>query len=133
MSLNMQIGKVYTFNTLAPGILGISIKNARLLSICDYSTALAYDNVLLKFRSVYPLLPPGTPNLPEACIYYQFLSESGEKVVFADQWIDESTVEVIEHINFNVTFAQASIQDISRVRDLLNAAGYTNYNITQLP
>ncbi len=133
MALNLQLGKVYTFNTLAPGILGIIVKNAKLLGIIDYDAAIAYDTIDLKFRTIYPLLPAGTPNQPRACAYYRFLSESGEKIVLADQWIDESTVEIIDHITFMVTFSGASIEDMSRVRDLLNAAGYTNYNMVQLP
>lgn len=129
---NFAIGKVYNFNTKAPSLLGISIKNAKLIGIFDYNTALTHDNILLKYRQIYPLLPAGTPNSPETCIYYHFKSESGEKIVLADQWIEESTIEVVEHINFKVTFNQASLQDISRVRDALNALGYTNYTITQL-
>lgn len=130
--LNLAIGKTYSFNTAAPSILGTIIKNAKLLAIFDYSTATTLDNVDLKFRAIYPLLPAGTPDSAESCIYYFFKSESGEKVVFADQWIVESTVEIIEHINFQVTFTDTSIGDISRVRDAINALGYTNYSIKQI-
>jgi len=129
---NFQISKVYSFNTLAPSILGVIVKNAKLLGILSYNAALAYDNIDLKYRTIYPLLPSGTPDAPESCIYYQFKSESGEKIIIADQWIEESTIEVINHINFQVLFTEASIEDISRVRDSLNALGYTNYQIKQL-
>ena len=127
-----SLNKVYTFNTRAPGILGASIKNAKLISIMDYSTALTYDNIDLRFRTVYPALPNGTPDTPEACVYYRFKTESGENIIIADQWIDELSIEVIEHIRFQVTFEDSSIQDISRVRDSLNALGYSNYTIKQL-
>lgn len=130
--LNLSIGKSYTFNTKAPAILGTIIKNAKMISQLDYESAVAFDNIDLKFRTIYPALPPGTPDNPQSCTYYRFLSESGEKIIMADQWIDETTVEVVEHINFQVTFADGSLADMTRVRDALNALSFTNYVIKQI-
>lgn len=130
--MNFAIGKTYSFNTKAPAILGSTIQNAKLLSIMDYSTAITYDNIDLKYRTIHPLLPLGTPDQPDNCMYYRFLSESSEKIVLADQWIEESTIELIEHVNLKATFNQVSIQDISRIRDLILAAGYTAFTIEQI-
>ena len=130
--MNFLMHKTYTFNTLAPAILGASIKNAKLIGILDYDTALSYDNVNLKYRQIFPILPTGTPNQPEKCLYYRFLSESKEKIILADQWIDENSIEVIDHVSFQVNFVDASVEDLSRVRDLLNASGYVNFTMKQL-
>lgn len=127
-----KIGKTYTFNSLAPALLQAVFSNAKMLGSMDYESARSFANIDLLYRSIYPLLPQGTPDQVEACEYYRFLTESGEKVVLADQWIDSNSVEVIEHINFQVLFSQASISDISRVRDVLNSLGYTNYEIKQI-
>jgi hypothetical protein len=131
MALPNQLKKIYTFNTLAPAILGAQIKNAKLLGMLDYTSALAYDNVDLKFRQVYPALPAGTPNQPASCIYYWFQGESGDKIIIADAWIDATSVEVVEHINIQVNFTDASLADIARIRDALNALGFRNYVINQ--
>lgn len=128
---NLLIGKTYSFNTVAPSILGAVIKNAKLLATMDHDTASTYENIALKYRTIYPLLPNGTPDNPDSSIYYRFLSESGEKIIVADVWIQELTIEVVNHINFQVTFTEASIQDISRVKDAINALGYTNFSIKQ--
>lgn len=128
---SFELKKSYNFNTLPVSLLGAVIKNAKLLGIMDYEMALKYDNIALKYRQIFPALPAGTPDQPEACTYYLFQSESGEKVVFADQWIDMTTVQVVQHVNFQVTFTEANLEDISHVRDLLNAAGYRNYVIKQ--
>lgn len=130
--LDLDIGKTYTFNTRAPAILGTTVKNAKLLLQCDYDSATAFENIDLRFRTIYPALPPGTPDNPAACKYYRFLSESGEKIVLADQWIDESSVEVVEHINFQATFTDGSLEDMVRVRDALNSLGMTNYVLKQI-
>ena len=128
----LAIGKVYRFNTRAPALLGAIINNAKLKAVMDYQTALGYENIELKFRKIYPLLPSGTPDDAGSCIYYRFESESGPNIILADQWIEESTIEVIEHINFQVTFNDCSIPDIARVRNAINALGYTNFTIRQL-
>ena len=130
--MNLQLGKVYTFNTTAPSLLGVTIRNAKLISTMGYSEAIGLENIDLKYRSIYPLLAEGTPDTPEACIYYRFASESGEKIILADQWIQESSIEVIEHIQFRVTFSDASLIDMTRVRDALNALGYKKYKIEQI-
>lgn len=130
--MNLSINKSYTFNTRAPAILGARIQNAKLLGILDYTSARQHDNIDLKYRTIFPLLPQGTPDQPDSCVYYRFLSESNEKIIIADQWIEESSIEVVEHVNFQVTFTQASLQDIPRVRDALSALGFSNFNIRQL-
>jgi len=127
-----EIGKVYQFNTKAPSILGSIIKNAKLLSILDYDTAILFDTIDIKYRQIYPLLPLGTIDSPKSSIYYRFMSESGEPFILADQWVDEASIEVVDYISFTVTFTNASIQDISRVRNAVNALGYLNYEIKQL-
>jgi hypothetical protein len=127
----LEVGKVYTFNTKAPSVLGVSVTNAKLTSIIDYESAVKFDNIDLKFRSIYPLLPNGTPDTPESCLYYKFKTESGETIILANVWIDLTSVAVIQHINFQVTFSNASLEDITRVRAALSALGYTNYVIKQ--
>lgn len=128
----LELNKTFTFNTLAPSILGAQMKNAKLLGMMDYSTAITYDNIDLKFRQIYPVLPPNSPDQPESCIYYRFLSESGVKIVLADAWIDLTTVEVVEHINFQITLNDCSMADKDRIRDALNALGYQNFVIKQI-
>lgn len=130
--MNLTIGTTYTFNTLAPSILGAVIQQAKLVSILDYGTAKQYDTIDLKYRSVYPLLPVGTPNQPDSTIYYRFVSQSGEYIILAEQWIDESSIETIEFVNIQVLFQQASLSDVQRIRNALNALGYSNYTIKTL-
>lgn len=130
--MNLEISKVYTFNTVAPSILGTTIKSAKLVGILDYQSAIAFDNIDLKYRAIYPLLPSGTQDTPELNIYYRFQSESGEKIIMADIWIQESTIEVIEHVNFQILFTDASMNDIPRVKDALNALGYLNFQVKKL-
>jgi hypothetical protein len=130
--MQIDIGKIYTFNTTAPSMLGTTVKNAKLIAIMDYQTAVQYDNIDLKYRSIYPLLPNGTPDRPDSSIYYRFLSESGEKIILADVWIQSDTLETVSHVSFQVTFTDTTYSDITKVKDALNALGYLNFQIKQL-
>lgn len=130
--MNLTLGTTYTFNTLAPSILGAIIQNAKLISILDYDSAKHYDTVDLKYRAIYPLLPAGTPDRPEHTIYYRFISESGEPIILAESWIDEASVEAVEFVTIQVLLQQANLSEVTRIRNALNALGYTNYTIKTL-
>lgn len=126
------IGNSYTFDTAAPAVLGTQIKNAKLLSVLDYETARMFDNIDIKFRTIFPLLPVGTPDTIELSTYYLFKAESGEKIVIADIWINKSTVVEVGFIQFQVSFTKASLADIDKVRNNLVSLGYTDFTIKQL-
>ncbi len=128
----MIISTVYTFNTNAPALLGVEIKNAKLLSILDYETAIIFEDITTKYRQVYPLLPNGTPDDPRSCLYYRFKSEAGEYIILADQWINMTTVEAISSVALQVTLTDVVVEDIKRIRDALNILGLRNFNIKQL-
>lgn len=127
-----EIGVTYNFNTKAPSVLGTTIKQAKLTGIADYNSAMKLINIDLQYRKIYPLLPPGTPNTPKSCIYYVFLSQLGETIVLANQWIDDTTIEVVDFINIQATVTSVSLTDITRIRDALNAMGYTSFEVKQL-
>lgn len=129
---NLEIGKVVSFSTLAAAHLGAIVKNAKLLSIMDYDTAMLYEAVNVKHRAILPVLPTGTPSDPAAAIYYRFLSESGAKIVLSQYWINMATIELVNAISFRATVNNASFQDIGRVRDALAALGYANFLIEQI-
>ena len=126
---DFKISATYTFDTNAPAILGTTITNAKLLAIMDYETALKYDNVDLKYRTIYPLLVSAIDS-PKSCIYYRFNSESGESIILADQWINESTVTVIKHITMNIVLNKTVTSDQLIISNMLKAMGYSNFVIT---
>lgn len=127
--MTFRVQKTYNFDTLAPAILGARFKNAVLLGEISYDLASSNENIALKYRQIYPVLPQGTSDDPKVQRYFTFRTESKALVTLCDQWIDMDTVEEVTGINFNVAFTQASPEDLNRVRDILLAAGYTNFKI----
>jgi hypothetical protein len=126
---DFQLNKTYNFVTKAPAILGATIHKAKLVSIENADTARKTSNIDLMYRRIYPLLPNGTPDNVDSCIYYAFIGESGERIVLADQWINLNSVEIVDHITIKITIANANVTDISRVRDSLNSLGFRAFSI----
>jgi hypothetical protein len=127
---NFEIDKVYTFNTRAPALLGAQVTRATLKGIIDYSVAITFLNVDLQHRKVYPALPSGTVNDPKKFTYLLFRTESGELTVFAYEWIDDTSIEVVDSTTLTVTLPGVSNSDANKVRDALNLIGFTNFTIT---
>lgn len=125
----LELNKVYTFVTKAPSLLGASVINARLIGVTVAENARKAHNVDLQYRKIFPLLPPGTPDNIDACIFYEFIGQSGERTIYADQWIDMTSVEVVEHIKITINVLNANMNDVSRIRDSLNALGYMSFSI----
>lgn len=120
----------YNFSTTAPGILGASVVSAKLIGILNYEMAKSFDSIDLKWRTIFPLLPTGTPDNPASFTFYYFQMQSGAKVVFAEPWIVASSVEVVQSYTAVATIHGLNQQDITYIRDAISALGYTDFTIT---
>ncbi len=127
--VSLEIGKVYTFNTLSPVFLGAVITRAKLKSIVDADTARRFAPIDQLHAQVYPTLPQGSPKDVNASIYYVFEGLNKSSVVLAASWIDMTSVEVIEHIDITIRIPQASLSDIEKARIALAAAGFKDFAI----
>lgn len=125
-----QIGKTYTFNTLAPTVLESVMKNVKIMSIMDYDLANSYINVDLVQKAIYPLLPIGTPNNPKDYVYVLFMTEAKIKSVLAIDWIDVNSIQEITSATINVRINGAALEDIPKIRDTLKLMGFTNLIIS---
>lgn len=119
----LEEGSVYNFSTRAPGILGSRFTHAKLEATTTYVLARKFENIDLKYRQIFPLLPAGTPDSLKSSVFYIFTLPTGATAVLADQWIDMTSVERVDAIEFTVTFRNSSISKANRVRDILNAMG----------
>lgn len=129
MAVEFEIGNVYSFNTLAPAVLGVRIVRAKLNGIVDYRQACTIINVDVVQRQVYPLLPPGTPNNTQKYIYYVFTTESGARLCLAKNWIHLSSIELVEDATISVTIPNATLDDVERLRAALGVMGYRGFTI----
>ena len=125
----LSIGTVYSFQTLAPAILGQRIANAKLTAIVDYNTAIRYVNVVSQYSNIMPHLPTGTPLNMQKYTYYVFMTQNGETKVFADVWIDQNTITEVTGNVLKVTVYNADSAAAQAVKDFLLSRGHNQINV----
>lgn len=126
---NLQIGGTYNFETLAPAILGDKIKNAKLTAIVNYTMANKLFNPSSQHANIYPHLPPGTARDHTKYSYYVFTSQNGEDRVYALEWLNQNTIELVSGSTIRATIYNTTAQDLTNIRQLLASAGYTSISI----
>lgn len=129
-----EFNKTYDFSTTAPVELGLLRQNMTFLGSASYDIALAIEkqNIQVRNSRIYPELPAGTPKDYTKYQYHIFKNSSGAKEVFAEYWIDPSTVTLRESLTLSVTVSSATNADMTKLRDLLTLNGYRNFNIAIL-
>jgi hypothetical protein len=118
----LSINKHYNFSVYANSILGSSYKNAKLTSILDYNTAIKFGNVELLQRQIYPYLPPNTITDHTKYTYYLF-KYNNKDIVLADVWIEQTSIEETEGLNYTLRLNNVTSQQLSTVRDQLRLLG----------
>ena len=119
---NLQINNYYNFSLYPNTVIGTSFRNAKLISILDYNTALKFSNVELYNKQIYPYLPEGTSSNYHNYIYYLFLYKD-KKIVIADTWIIPSSIEVSTSTTYTITLENISNSQLNIIRDQLRVLG----------
>lgn len=119
-----KIGSYYTFDTKAPSILGVTIKRAKLVAILDYDMAANFITPATSHANIYPYLPPGTVDDPKRYNYLLFETDTVKRLVFADPWINESSIKEFNVMTMNIVIPNVSLGDDIKVRDMLLLAGF---------
>ena len=132
-SLALDIGNVYTFNTIAPGILQAQYINAKLTAKGDYDLAVKFSNIVPLHNAIYPLLlntPNGSsiyPNNPKAYEYYIFKLTSNITIALQSSWIVANSIELITGLGLNINvYDLGGYSDVTRILNAIYTLGYTN-------
>lgn len=127
---NFTIGGIYTFDTVAPSLLGTTIKNAKLIALFDYQVAVTFDNVEVRHASVRPMLPAGSAfDNPQVFSYLYLQTETGSRIVIAYPWIKEDTISKTTNQSVVISVNDATANDAIKIRQMLALAGYHSVNI----
>ena len=134
MSNPFNIGMVYTFNALAPAILGQTFTAAKVMAVMNYELAQAtnYINPAQMHATVYPSIDPAKRAQDDytTYTYILFQTSTSNKVVLALEWIDQNTITQTQYNTVVVTLSQinTALTDINRIRESLILAGIANSN-----
>lgn len=125
-----ELDGVYSFDTLAPAILGANFKRVTVLAILNYTVAAGYINIESNHVNIYPYLPIGTVKDPKSYQYLLIKTLTGENTVLALPWINLDTVTKITTQTISVTLNNVNTGDSVKIRDSLIMMGYTDFSIT---
>lgn len=130
MAVNLQIRQVYSFEVYPVAILGNNYRNATVVAVMDRETANKEIDTQALHVSLYPYLPPGTPNDPNGYDYVKIKMPSGETTVLGIAWIKPETVQLVESRVVTVKIANVSASDIVRIKNALVQNGFTSINVS---
>lgn len=123
---NYQIGSAYSFSVFPDVLLGNNFNNLVVNSVMDAVTAQTQIDINGLWAQYYPYLPSGTVNDPTKTNYVKFTTSTGNVIILAALWIDESTITVVTAQSIVVTIANVGPSDVARVKNALVANGYNN-------
>lgn len=123
------IASHYSFNTLAPGILGSKYNNLLLVAQANYQLAIRHAPVSLRHKQILPILPPGTPSDPRTLSYLIFEDQNKETKVFATVWIDEPTVVKSDTGRISILIRNVNVGELTNISDTLRSIGLNDFDI----
>lgn len=120
----------YNFDTYAPAVLGDAFKGVVIVAVMDRQTAEKELDVQTMHVQLYPFLPVGTPNSPDAYDYVKVRFPSGVESVLGLAWIKSDSVELVQGRTITVVLANRTAGDLPRLRDVLSANNFTPAQIS---
>ncbi len=133
MAVAIEINKVYSFDTIAPSILGASFKNAKVVSILSYSDAIKQQNVNNTFTTLSNMFPAAFAGTSiESSIFYKMTLPSGREIILASQYINYLTLELAVSKSIRIDISDISNTDVDVLKQLLIERGYCNAVFTEL-
>jgi hypothetical protein len=130
--LPFELNSVYSFNTVAPAILGLEFKRVTVLAVLNYSIANTFINIETNHINIYPYLPTGTVNDPKTYQYLLIKTETGENTVLAIPWIDLDSVTQVTTQSLILTVNNINSTDTTKIRDAMIMLGYNSFTISVL-
>ncbi len=127
---DFTVGNTYSFTTLAPGVLGASYTNAKVIGIVNYSVAVSITNVDYLQKVVYPLLPAGSPSNYEDYNYIIFSTSNNSKLVLAEAWINQNSINLVTGTQIDISIFNTSLSQVSALQKQLSAMGFNDFTIT---
>lgn len=125
-----KLKNIYNFTTLAPGVLGNTYSNMKVVGMMSHTEAIKYRDVLTLHETVKPLIT-GLSDSVTDLNYILFVNMiSQEELLLAEEYINPSSVKTVENISINVAFSNVTTEDLAVIRNAIAELGYTSYTIT---
>jgi len=120
---------IYKFETLAPTILGANYNNLEVVATATSEIASKYIDVYQINNQLVPIIN-NLPSDPTLLNYVIFKNTDSEYIVLAEEWIDTSTVVLVQTTNIAIKIFDSDISDINIAKNALSEVGFKNIEIT---
>ena len=124
-----KINKLYKFATLAPSILGASYTMMKLKALLSADEAIKNNfdphNMNKKLLGMIGGLPSNANDLT----YLLFENTDGKELLIAAEWIDETSVTIVERTNIMITIPDKDTDDLIIIKRALLDLGYKDLDV----
>ncbi len=115
---DLEVGQKISFEVYPAHIFGNTFNNVTITAFFDYHLANALGlDIVATHNTVYPTLPPGTPNDATQYNYMQVKLESGDSITLGLPWLVSSTIRISGGRTLKLTFQD--IDDTRRSRIMM--------------
>jgi len=127
MSYPFKIRSTYSFDVYPDTIIGNDYKNVTVLAIVDYQTALSMGvDIDAIHVNVFPQLPAGLPDDPQATEYIKIRTASNIETVIGINWIRENTIQEVQSLRAVITVEGVTSLDLPKILLAIEQNGYNN-------
>lgn len=127
--MGFSINKSYRFFTLAPSILGGEHTNMKVLAIMTADQAVQQQDIVTQHNALSAIIPM-LPKSVSDCTFILFKTANGDRVLYANEYIDQSTITETATTNIRIELLDAELLDLAVIRTRLLELGFTNAIIT---
>lgn len=136
--MNLSINKRYSFNTLAPTVLGATYENVKVIGILSLESALKVQDVVTQYETLKDFISnlPDDPNVCTFIVFEKVTTTDAEEnidretIILAYEYIDINTIKEVNRVNLRVDIFDATTEDMAIVSTRLKELGYANFKVT---
>jgi hypothetical protein len=128
--LNFQVRQVYNFKVYPAALLGNDFNGVTILAIMDRDSAAKEIDPQGKHIQVYPFLPAGTPNDPNAYDYIKIRTSAGIVTILGIAWIDPSSIVLVSQRTATIVVDNVNAGDVPRIVNALSQNGFRSVSVS---
>jgi hypothetical protein len=124
--MNVEVGGTYSFSVYPVAVLGTAFKNVLIMDNLSAETAIALgEDIYARHALIAPSLPDTTQKKdPTKYRYLKIKLPSGKTQIIALEWVNLSTVELVNLGRFSITIDNESSTSQAKLLECLAANGF---------
>lgn len=129
--MSFTLNKTYSFNTIAPGILGASFDSMKVIGIINYEEASRFEDIISIHSKIVNTVPNvSLPMSYQDCTYIKFETSSGLKKILALEYIDLDSVQEKQTKQLVITVNNYTLSDATTITNMLKDAGFWDIKVS---